>query len=156
QGRRRRLHMVASDLSPALWDGVVSDAGHLVIEGCDLQELAKTHGTPLYVVNRSRLRHNFLEFRDSFRRCHPRVEVGYSYKTNPLPAVLASLHEFGAWAEVISHFELWLAFRLGVAPDRIVFNGPGKTEAALELAVSRGVHMINIDNFDEMAVIQRI
>lgn len=139
-----------------LWDAAVSDSGHLVIGGCDLLELAQTYGTPLYVVDRERLRKNFGAFQESFRRYHPHVEVGYSYKTNPLPGVIASLHEFGAWAEIISHFELWLALHLGVAADRIVFNGPGKTEAGLDLAVSRGIHIINVDNLTEPGIIQRL
>jgi diaminopimelate decarboxylase len=83
------------------------------------------------------------------------VEVGYSYKTNPLPGVLRTLHGFGAWAEVISHFELWLALALDVPPEKIVFNGPGKTPEAIELAVSRGVSIINVDNEDEIDWIAR-
>ena len=69
------------------------------------------------------------------------------------------LHGAGALAEVISHFELWLALELGVPPERIVFNGPGKTRDAIELAVHHGIGMINVDGFaeiDEIAHAARI
>jgi diaminopimelate decarboxylase len=155
QRRRRHLGMVERDLPPHLWDAGVSTEGHLVIGGYDTDSLAAEFGTPLQVVDRERLKRNYLHFLEAFRRHYPHVEIGYSYKTNPLPGVLRALHEFGAWAEVISHFELWLALKLGVPPERIVFNGPGKTSAALELAVTRGVKLINIDNLSEPDAIHR-
>ncbi len=150
--RRRRisLGMLDRDLQPENWGASVGPEGHLLIAGCDTVELARRFGTPLYVVDRARLRSNFDTFASAFRSQGLRVEVGYSYKTNPLPGVLQALHQFGAWAEVISHFELWLALELGVPPEKIVFNGPGKTREALELAVARGVSIINVDNEDEI------
>ena len=80
---------------------------------------------------------------------------GFSYKTNPLPGAIRALHRFGASAEVISHFELWLALQLGVPPGRIILNGPAKTLPALDLAVRHGVKLINIDGFAEIEQIDR-
>ena len=154
--RRARLGMLDRDLPPSAWDASIGPGGHLVIGGCDTVELARQFGTPLQVVDYARLRKNFNAFAAAFRKHYPRVEVGYSYKTNPLPGVLRALHDFGAWAEVISHFELWLALELGVPPEKIVFNGPGKTLVALELAVARGVSIINVDNEDEIDAIERL
>src|SRR6185369_12390170 len=113
-------------LDPQLWDLSVDGAGYLWWEGCRLEELAAEYGTPLHVVNRARLEANWHHFHDAFAARYPRVKVAYSYKTNPLPGVLQALHGFGADAEVISHFELWMALELGVPPQRIVFNGPAK------------------------------
>jgi diaminopimelate decarboxylase len=149
QALRDRLGQTAG-IAPSEWDAGFNDAGELEIDGCNVKSLAREYGTPLHVVNSARLRVDFNEFAQSFRRRYPRTEVAYSYKTNPLPGVLAELHRLGALAEVISHFELWLALRLGVAPDRILFNGPGKTAAAIELAVSRGVAIINVDSLPEI------
>jgi diaminopimelate decarboxylase len=154
--RRERLGMLDHDLTPDLWGAEVGPEGHLVIGGCDTVRLAETYGTPLLVVDEERLRKNYTEFLETFRRRYPRVDIGYSYKTNPLPGVLRVLHEVGACAEVISHFELWLALKLGVAPERVIFNGPAKTPEALALAVKAGVHLINIDNVDEIDEIERL
>jgi len=137
------------------WGGRYDDAGQFEIDGCNVASLAREFGTPLHVVNSTRLRADFDEFAGSFQRLYPRIAVAYSYKTNPLPGVLAELHRLGALAEVISHFELWLALQLGVPPDRILFNGPGKTVEALELAVSRGVSMINVDSLPEIDELAR-
>lgn len=143
-------------LSPALWDQSVNAAGHLAIAGHDAVDLAARFGTPLYVVDRTRLQRDFDRFRSAFRTRWPRMELGYSYKTNPLPGVLRELHAQGAWAEVISHFELWLALKLGVPPGEIIYNGPAKSEAGLRLAIESGVRLVNIDNLEEADRIARI
>ena len=64
------------------------------------------------------------------------VDVFYSYKTNPVPAVLHRLHERGIGAEVISPYELWLALRLGVPGDRIIYNGPAKSADSIRTAIA--------------------
>jgi diaminopimelate decarboxylase len=81
----------------------------------------------------------------------PRPEVFVSYKTNPVPGVLARLHAAGLGAEVISEHELWLAERLGVPPGRIVFNGPVKSDAAVRRALEAGILLLNLNHREEIA-----
>lgn len=150
---RRRLGDAAHGLPPACWDLSVNERGHLAVQGSDLSDLVEGYGSPLYVVDVERLCRNYENFRDSFRARYPNVIIGYSYKTNPLPEVLNHLHGLGAYAEVISHFEFWLARRLGVPPERVILNGPAKTAKCLEQAVGDGVYMINIDSPDEVELI---
>ena len=140
-------------LPPALWGWEVNAAGHMTVQGQDVVALAEVYGTPLHVVVRQRLEETYRAFLSAFQQHYPRVSLGTSYKTNPLPAVLRVLHEQGSCAEVISHFELWLALRLGVPGDRIIFNGPGKGVDALRDAVARNVKLINIDSPHEVDVI---
>jgi diaminopimelate decarboxylase len=128
--------------------------GRLRWDGCLLEELAREYGTPLHVVSRRQLETTFQRFHAAFAALYPRVTVAYSYKTNPLPGVLRALHEVGSDAEVISHYELWLALQLGVPPERIIFNGPAKSAAAIELAVERGIKLINVDGGAEIAMIE--
>ena len=141
RSRLQQTHGIA----PAVWGATVNGAGNLVIDGVDIAHLADEHGTPLHVVSHTRLRADYERFEASFKSLYPKTAIGYSYKTNPLPGVIKVLHEAGALAEVISHFELWLALELGVPPDRIIFNGPGKTRDAIKLAVQHGIGMINVD-----------
>ncbi len=142
--------------SPAAWDLTVSAAGELCWEGVNLVDLGSQFGTPLYVVSRARLERDYREFLGAFTALYPKVEIGCSYKTNPLPGVIKVMHEIGASAEVISHFELWLALRLGMPGERIIMNGPAKTDQALDLAVGNGVRLINVDNMDEIETIDRL
>jgi diaminopimelate decarboxylase len=150
---RRRALGQTRGIPPEAWGADVSTQGHLVIGGCDVVELAREFGTPLYVVDERKLRADYQRFVDSFRKFYPKTEVGYSYKTNPLPEAIRVLHDCGALAEAISHFELWLALRLGVPPANIILNGPAKTSAAVDLAVARRIKLINIDGLHEIETV---
>lgn len=148
--RERARLQQKNGIAPSAWGATVGDTGNLVIDGVDVAQLAADYGTPLHVVSQSRLLADYARFESSFMSLYPNIAIGYSYKTNPLPGVIKVLHGAGALAEVISHFELWLALELGVPPERIIFNGPGKTRDAIELAVSRGIGMINVDGLGEI------
>jgi diaminopimelate decarboxylase len=150
---RRKLLAEGRQLTPAHW-GLETRNGDLWWAGCRLRDLATQYGTPLHVVNEERLVANYRAFLAAFQIEHAAVELGFSYKTNPLPGALSILHDAGAIAEVISHFELWLALQLGMPGERIVFNGPGKSIESLQLAVERGVRIINIDNIHEADTLQ--
>jgi diaminopimelate decarboxylase len=152
--RRRELAAAGQALQPSHWGAEVTPEGDLSLGGCRLADVAARFGTPLQVVHEDRLVANARRFRESFATICPRLEFGFSYKTNPLPGALRILHAQGLCAEVISHFELWLALRLGVPPERIVFNGPGKPDESLRLAAARGVKIVNLDNVDEAARLQ--
>lgn len=142
-------------LPPRYWGLDTELQKHLVIQGCDTVRLAERYGTPLYVVDKKKLAETYRHFYSGFANKYPRIEVAYSYKTNPLPKVIGFLHELGASAEVISEFELWLALKLGVDPGKIIYNGPAKTKKSLELAVSKKVKLINVDNLAEIDIIDR-
>lgn len=150
--RLRREHLAADygGLPPELWGGRIDAHGELLLGGQRLSALAREFGTPLHVVDHGRLAANVRRFLEPFAPLAPHVALATSYKTNPLPGVLSALHAAGTWAEVISQFELWLALRLGVEPARIVFNGPGKDQDAINLAVLRGVGLINADSPEEL------
>lgn len=140
-------------LSEKLWDLEVGGNDHLRVGDLDVAELAVKYGTPLHIIDKKRLKKNYTRFYNAFADHYPFVEIGYSYKTNPLPGTLKILHDCGACAEVISHFELWLALQLGVLPSKIIFNGPAKTKQALDLAIEHKIKIINIDSFSEIDVI---
>ncbi len=143
-------------LSPDLWELASNSDNHLVIQGIDSVCLANQYGTPLFVIDKNRLRKNYFHFYKCFQENYSAVEIAYSYKTNPLPGVLKSLHEFGASAEVVSPFELWLALKLNVPPEKIIFNGPAKTEESLSLAISKNIKLINLDGPSEIEAVKRL
>lgn len=135
-------------LDPTLWSLDVGQSGRLSLEGLDLAELTKHWGSPLHVVHAAALRRNASAFLDDTDG--PPCEVYYSYKTNPIPALLRMLDDAGIGAEVISEYELWLALRLGVEPGRIVYNGPVKSDASLREAIGRGIALVNANHREEI------
>src|SRR6185312_5279213 len=120
-----------------------------------LTDMTARHGSPLFVADAARLDSNAAAFQRVPPGAAAGLEVYYSYKTNPVPAVLSRLHARGIGAEVISEYELWLARRLGVAGDRIVLNGPGRSPAAFRAAVEIGA-LVQINHREEIAPLAAI
>ena len=142
--------------TPAHWGLEITPQGRLALEGLDLHALGTAWGFPVHVVNGARLRANAQRFLTTPAGQPTGCEVFYSYKTNPVPGALRRLHALGIGAEVISHYELWLAQQLGVPADKIVFNGPGKSEAGIAEAVSAGVQVLNVNHREEIAAVARV
>ncbi len=138
-----------ADLPLELWGLRVGPNARLWHGSIDLQELVERFGSPLHVVDADRLDQAASAALEPFRRGEG-ADIFYSYKTNPVPAVLRRLHAAGIGAEVISAYELWLAFELGVPADRIIYNGPAKSPESVELAIRRGVHLVNANSLSEM------
>jgi diaminopimelate decarboxylase len=124
--------------------------GRLRFEGVDVQELCESLGTPMFLISEGLLRDRFRQFRTEFRKRYSNVAVAYSYKTNYLPSVCSILDREGAWAEVVSLLELSIAEMIGVDPQRIIFNGPAKTNDGLLKAMELGVRVINVDSISEL------
>lgn len=140
----------ADTFTPDLWGCDINAAGHLEMDGCDLISLAEEHSTPMHVVSKKRLIENCIRTTTAFQNALGKAEVFYSYKTNCVPAVLQVIHQHGIGAEVISAYELWLAFKLGLPGSRIIYNGPHKSRDSLEMAVSNKVKLINVDSLVDL------
>lgn len=130
--------------------------GELAVSGVSLPGLAEQYGSPLHVVNAARLRQNARRFVAAAAAAPTRCDLFYSFKTNPVPAVISMLRAEGFGAEVISHYELWLAQQLGFTPDRIVYNGPVKSEASLRAAIESDILLLNLNHREELEPLVRV
>jgi diaminopimelate decarboxylase len=157
--RVKRALRAVSDARPggpplpaSLWRLTADPERGLSLDGVALHSLLQQRGSPLYVVDVAALKRNAQRYQPAASGC----EVFYSYKTNPIPFVLTTLHALDIGAEVISAYEFWLALRLGVAPDRIVYNGPVKSVASIRDAIDRGVGLITANHPEELLVFASI
>ena len=120
-----------------------------------VNELRKEYGDAFYLLDSEQYRNNFLELRDSFRKIYPNFNIAYSYKTNYTPKFCKIVNELGGYAEIVSEMELEIALRVGVRPNRIIWNGPIKNPKKLEeFLVAGGTD--NIDSIEELEVVKNI
>ena len=80
----------------------------------DLEKLMEKYGSPLWLLSEKKLREKYREFKEVFTEDGIETIIGYSYKTNYLPAVCSILKEEGAYAEVVADMEYKLARSLNV------------------------------------------
>lgn len=105
--------------------------------------LAKEYGTPLFVYDQAVLDRKW----NSLRSALPReFSIYYSVKANPNQTILRQFLAKGAGLEIASSGEFCQAVAAGCAPENILFAGPGKTEAELELVLSKGIGEIHLES----------
>jgi len=130
---------------------VVGADGRLSIGGCDVGELAETHGTPLFVYDEAHLRAS----------CRDAVAawgdgVAYATKAFLCVAMARLAHEEGMCLDVSTGGELHVALTAGVPADRLVLHGNNKSTEELAAALSVGVGRIVVDSFDEIDRIEHL
>ncbi len=125
------------------------------IDGVIIKDLITEYGSPLFVISENTIRSTFQKAKRAFNTRYPKVQFAWSYKTNYLSAICNTFHQEGSWAEVVSGFEYDKAIGNGVDGQHIIFNGPDKTEADLQKAITNK-SLIHIDHHDEYYMILKI
>ena len=122
--------------------------GVLSAEAVDLVTLAEAVGTPFYCYASATLERHYRVFAGAFADVD--ALVCYALKANSNQAVIATLARLGAGADVVSEGELLRARAAGVAPEKIMFSGVGKTGRELALAVEQGILCVNVESEAEL------
>ena len=120
-----------------------------------LQELAKTHGTPLFIIDHDELRSNYAVFKENL----PRVQAYYAVKANPDPIIVKTLFEAGASFDVSSIAEFNIVFEnikdLSEQDqhqwiwDNIIYANPIKAEETLR-DLDKYQPLMTFDNREEV------
>jgi diaminopimelate decarboxylase len=114
-----------------------------------VKDLLATYGSPLFVMSERTIRSTYKQAVRAFKTRYPKVQFAWSYKTNYINAVCNVFHQEGSWGEVVSRFEYEKALNNGVPGNKIIFNGPDKTDDDLILAI-KNESPIHIDHLDEL------
>ncbi len=125
------------------------------IDGNRVKDLITKFGSPLFVLSEKTMRQNYKDANRAFKNRYPKVQFAWSYKTNYMNAVCNVYHQEGSWAEAVSGFEYQKALKNGVPGNKIIFNGPDKTESELRAAIYNN-SMIHIDHLDELYLIKEL
>jgi ornithine decarboxylase len=125
-----------------------------------LQQLAKTHGTPLFVVDHDALRKAYRQFRKHL----PRIQVYYAVKANPDPEIVRTLYKEGASFDVASMPEFMIVYEnIKALPakerqdwiwDKIIYANPTKPTETLE-ELNQYKPLVTFDNLEEIQKIKR-
>src|SRR6202044_37388 len=129
-------------------------SGVLHAEGVDLTTLADAVGTPFYCYSSATIERHYKVFAGAFADVD--ALVCYAMKANSNQAVIATLARLGAGADVVSGGELLRARAAGIAPDKIMFSGVGKTAHELALAVEHRILCVNVESEPELELLAGI
>ena len=125
-----------------------------------LLDLAKKHGTPLFVVDHAELRKNYALFRKHF----PRVQIYYAVKVNSDPAIVETFYKLGGSFDVASIQEFRTVYQfIAKLPakkrqdfiwDKIIYANPIKPIETLE-ELDQYKPLVTYDNHEEVKKIAK-
>jgi len=129
-----------------------SDA--LYAEDCAVAELAKIHGTPLFIYSRATIERHWHAF-DQAAGDRPHL-VCYAVKANSNLAVLNVMARLGSGFDIVSQGELSRVIAAGGDVNKVVFSGVGKTSAEIAFALEKGIYCFNVESAAELDRIQAV
>jgi len=139
---------ISHDLLP---DSALVVDGRLTIGGCDVEQLARTHGTPLFIYDEDHLRARCREAVSAFGG-----NVAYASKAFLCTAMAKLAYAEGMAIDVSTGGEMYVAMHAGVPADRLVLHGNNKSDHELEEALKQGVGRIVVDSWDEVHRIEQL
>ncbi|WP_431926942.1 diaminopimelate decarboxylase [Nonomuraea jabiensis] len=135
-------------INPAIWPRTSTRTdGTLTVGGVDVRELAREHGTPLYVLDEDDVRSRMRDYATAFAGS----EVHYAGKAFLCKEIVRWLDDEGLGLDVASGGELAVALSVGFPPERITMHGNNKSVAELTRALEVGVGHVVVDSYEEIA-----
>jgi diaminopimelate decarboxylase len=124
-------------------------------EEVPLPVIAQAVGTPVYVYSTASMQTQARVLKLALAPLQDAL-IAYAVKANPNAAVLATLAAEGLGADVVSGGEYRRAVAAGIAPEKIVFSGVGKTAAEMALALEGGVYQFNLESVPEAEMLSQV
>ncbi len=128
--------------------------GVLHAETVPLPQIAEAVGTPLYCYADATLRRHYRVFAEAISGLD--ALICYAVKANSNLAVLTTLRESGAGADVVSEGELLRAQAAGIPGERIVFSGVGKSAGEMATALDAGIYQFNVESEPELVLLDQV
>ena len=130
--------------------------GRLLVGGCRLSDLARSYGTPLYVLDEATLRATCRAYREALAQFYPGPALAlYASKANSSLAITALVASEGLGLDAVSAGELLTALQGGMPAERIVLHGNNKSREELALAAERGVTVV-VDNWRDLELLAEL
>ncbi|UCF96819.1 MAG: hypothetical protein JSV89_16820 [Spirochaetaceae bacterium] len=122
----------------------------------DLEAIARSNPTPMYLINADRVVEKIQLVRKAFCSQYPgSAEIHFAMKECHIPQVLQLIFDQGCGIDAASPNEVRLGLRLGVPPEKIIHTSPSLSEQNLQELLNTGVR-INIDSFAQARTLVRI
>jgi len=125
-------------------------AGHLEIGGCDVVDLAREYGTPLFIYDEQTLRDQCRAYRKAFGALTDLYEIVYASKAFSCRAMCELVAQEGLSLDVATGGELAAARAAGFPLGRVYFHGNNKSPAEIAFGLDLGIGHFVVDSFEEI------
>jgi diaminopimelate decarboxylase len=126
----------------------------LYVEHVRLADLAREHGTPLFVYSRAAMLSALAAYQRGF--AGRKAKICYAMKANSSLGVLQVFAQAGCGFDIVSGGELERVLAAGAQGADIIFSGVGKTRAEMRRALEVGIGCFNVESEAELEVLSEV
>lgn len=131
--------------------------GTLFIGGADTTALIEKYGSPLYVMDEARIRHNCRVYLDAMKEyLGASARPLYASKAASFKRIYEIMREEGMGIDVVSCGEIYTAYRAGYPLANAYFHSNNKTDEDIRFAMEHGIGYFVADNAEELIAVNRI
>jgi diaminopimelate decarboxylase len=130
------------------------ESDELYVDRVRVAELAREHGTPLFVYSKASMLSALAAYQRGFAGRN--AKICYAMKANSSLAILQVFAQAGCGFDIVSGGELERALAAGGAPQDIIFSGVGKTRAEMRRALDIGIGCFNVESEAELDVLNEV
>lgn len=126
----------------------------LFMDDLSLNDLAREHGTPLYVYSRRAMLAALAPYQKALQG-RPHL-VCFAVKSNSNLAVLQTFAQAGCGFDIVSGGELERVLAAGGDAGKVVFSGVGKSRREMKQGLEAGVRCFNVESTAELEVLSEV
>ncbi|NMM12303.1 MAG: diaminopimelate decarboxylase [Rhodoferax sp.] len=126
----------------------------LFSEDIRLSDLAKEHGTPLFVYSKGAMLAALAAYQRGF--AGRKVQICYAMKANPALGVIQVFADAGCGFDIVSGGDMDRVLAAGGQAEKIIFSGVGKTRSEMQRALSAGIGCFNVESEAELEVLSEV
>jgi diaminopimelate decarboxylase len=126
----------------------------LMVEGVRLSDLAREHGTPLFVYSKAAMLSALAAYQRGF--AGRQAQICYAMKANSSLAILQVFADAGCGFDIVSGGELARVLAAGGDPAKVIFSGVGKTRHEMKQALQVGIACFNVESEAELDVLSDV
>ena len=139
-----------------LCENIGTKDSHLTFAGVDTTQLAEKYGTPLYLMDEDRIRHNCRVYIKAMKKYFGESSFpAYASKAASFRRIYEIMKEEGMGIDLVSPGEIFTAKAASFPLEKSFFHGNNKTDADVEYAVNCGVGYFVADSVFELEAIER-
>ncbi len=126
----------------------------LFLEELCLSDLAKEHGTPLFVYSKGAMLSALAAYQRGFAGRN--VQICYAMKANPALGVIQVFAQAGCGFDIVSGGDMDRVLAAGGQASKIIFSGVGKTRIEMKRALQAGIGCFNVESEAELEVLSEV
>ncbi len=128
--------------------------GELHVEQLRVADLAREHGTPLFVYSKASMLAALAAYQRGF--AGRKAKVCYAMKANSSLGILQVFAQAGCGFDIVSGGELQRVLAAGGKAQDVIFSGVGKTRAEMRQALQAGIGCFNVESEPELEVLSEV